>query len=452
MRWTLFSTTWRCAWRRLRPALAQNPLLALGAVAACAVVPVVAVVAGARLDARYVELTRDETVLRSLALGLCATGLVAGAAVALLAPGLAQLGHALEAAPISRAAAAWSLTVAPVCVGGAAILVPFLLFAVPLAGVEGFVLVEATATGAVLGAACGEGLRLSSRLEPPGLAVLGSAIGLWALCGEAMGAAWYAGPAGSVAGHSSLPSVLLLGVFALGGVGLWLAACAVQSKAQVRRRDVRTTSLPRRAVPAVAVATARRIVRHRELRLQAAAAVVLPVAVGASLGAALEVGGGPLLTFAVGLSITAAALLPAAAFGLGRDAGWLFGVAPRSSRVLAGAVALGGAGPSLAVVAAAALFCAPFARGDPPTYLELEGTAAFVLGCATFGGAAVPWRPDRLLQQLGSYGSVIAVVVFAWLVVGKLEGVGGLDGTVFTLVAGNLVLALGVTAAGAIAR
>ena len=97
-------------------------------------------------------------------------------------------------------------------------------------------------------------------------------------------------------------------------------------------------------------------------------------------------------------------------------------------------------------------FSAPFARGDPSTYLELEGAAAFVLGCAAFGGAAVPWRPDGLLQQLASYGSVIAVVVCGWLAVGRLEGAAGLDETAFTLVAGNLVLALGVAAAGAIAR
>jgi hypothetical protein len=186
--------------------------------------------------------------------------------------------------------------------------------------------------------------------------------------------------------------------------------------------------------------------------VQAAAAVVLPVAVAVSLGATLDVGGAPVLAFAVGLSITAAALLPAAAFGLGRDARWLFDAAPRPTPVLAGAVALAGVGAALAVVAAAALSTVPFARGDLSTYLELEGVAAFVLGCAAFGGAAVPWRADRLLQQLASYGSLIAVVVCGWLAAGRLEGALGLDGTTFTLVAGNLVLALGVAAAGAIAR
>ncbi|MBA3384733.1 MAG: hypothetical protein H0T20_08780, partial [Actinobacteria bacterium] len=190
----------------------------------------------------------------------------------------------------------------------------------------------------------------------------------------------------------------------------------------------------------------------RELRAQAAAGVLVPVVVAASLGATLDVGGRPLLAFAVGLSITAAALLPAAAVGLGRDGVWLFDTSPRPARVLAGSIALGGIGASLAVVATAALFAAPFARGDPSAYLELEGAAAFVLGCAAFGGAAVPWRADRLLQQLASYGSVIAVVVCGWLAVGRLDGAAGLDGTAFTLVAGNLVLALGVVSSGAIAR
>jgi hypothetical protein len=452
MRWTLFSSAWRCAWRRLRPALEQNPLLAFAAGASCTGIPVSAVVAGIRLDARYAELARDDVVLRSLALGIGATGLVGGAAVALLAPGLAQLGRALEAAPISRAAAAWSLTIAPVCVGGAVLITPLLLFATVMAGVGGIVLAAATATVVVSGAGVGEALRLCGRLELPGLAVLGSAACLWAVGGAALGARWYAGPAGAVVGvRPPLVCLTLLGAFALCGVALWLAACAAPAKPRDRRRDVRATNLPGRAVPAVAVATARRLVRHRELRVQAAAAILLPVAVAASLGAKLDVGGGPLLAFAVGLSITAAALLPAAAVGLGADGGWLFDTAPRPSRVLAGSVALGGTGVSLAVVAVAALFTAPFARGDPSAYLALEGAAAFVLGCAAFGGAAVPWRPDQVLQQLASYGSVIAVVVSGWLAVGRLEGA-GLDGTAFALVAGNLVLALGVVAAGAIAR
>ena len=453
MRWTLFSSAWRCAWRRLRPALEQNPLLAFAAAASCAGVPVAAVVAGIRFDARYAELARDDAVLRSLALGIGATGLVAGAAVALLAPGLAQLGGALEAAPISRVAAAWSLTIAPACVGGVVLVAPLLLFATAMAGVDGIVLAAATATAVLTGAALGEGLRLGGRLEPSGLAVLGAAAGLWAIGGAALGADWYVGPAGAVAGaRPPLLCLTLLGAFALGAVALWLAGCAVQATTRDRRRDVHATNLPGQAVPAVAVATARRVVRHRELRVQAAAAVLLPVAVAASLGATLDVGGGPLLAFAVGLSVTAAALLPAAAVGLGGDGGWLFDTAPRPARILAAAIALGGVCVSLAVVAAAALFALPFARGDPTAYLELEGAAAFVLGSAAFGGAVVPWRADRLLQQLASYGSVIAVVVCVWLAVGRLEGAAGLDGTAFTLVAGNLVLALGVAAAGAIAR
>ena len=453
MRWTLFSSTWRCAWRRLRPALARNPLLAVAAAASCAGIPIAAVVAGIRLDQRYAELARDDLVLRSLALGIGATGLVAGAAVALLAPGLAQLGGALEAAPISRAAAAWSLTIAPACAGGVVLLAPLLLFATAMGGIDGIVLAAASATTLVTGAALGEGLRLCGRFHVHGPTVLGSAAGLWVMGGAMLGAGWYAGPAGAVAGvHASLLSLVLLGALGLGGVVVWLAGSAVQPSTRERRREVRATNLPGRAVPAVAVATARRVVRHRELRVHALAAVVVPVAVTAAVGAKLDVGGGPLVVFAVGLSITAAALLPAAAIGLGGDGGWLFDTSPRSARIVAGAVALGGVGVSLAVVATAAIVAAPFARGDPSAYLELEGAAAFVLGCAALGGAAVPWRADRLLQQLASYGSVIAVVVFGWLAVGKLEGAAGLDGTAFTLVAGNLVLALGVAAGGAIAR
>jgi hypothetical protein len=453
MRWTLFSATWRCAWRRLRPVLEQNPVLALAAGAVCAGIPVTAFLAGIRLDARYAELARDDAVLRSVALGLGATGLVLGAAVALLAPGFSQLGRGLEAAPISRPSAAWAVTIAPACAGGGVLLAPLLLFAIAMAGVDGIVLAGATATVVLTGAALGEGLRLSAGLEPPGLAVVASSVALWVIGGKAFDGGGYEGAAGAMAGaRSPLASVTLLAGLALCAAGLWLAGCAMRSQTRKRRRDVRATSLPARAMPAVAVATARRIARHHQLRVQAGAAVLVPVGVTAWLGATLDVGGAALLAFAVGLSITGAALLPAAAAGLGGDAGWLFETAPRRASVVGVAVALGGVGASLAVVIGTALVVAPFARGDPSVYLELESVAAFVFGCAALGGAVVPWRADGLLQQLASYGSVIAIVVCAWLAVGRLGGAAGLEGTGFTLAIGNTVLLLGVAAAGAIAR
>jgi hypothetical protein len=453
MRWTLFSATWRCAWRRLRPVLEQNPLLALAAGVVCAGIPVAAVTAGTRLEARYEELARDGEALRSVALGLGATGLVVGAAVALLAPGFSQLGRGLEAAPISRPSAAWAVTIAPACAGGAVLLAPFLLFVGVMAGMDGIVLAAATATAVLTGAALGEGFRLSAGLEPPGLAVVASSVGLWVIGGMVLGGAWYEGAAGAMGGTRSPPaSVALLGALAVCGAGLWLAGCAMRSPTGKHRREVRATSLPARAMPAVAVATARRIARHQQLRVQASAAVLVPVGVTAWVGATLDIGGAALLAFAVGLSITGAALLPAAAVGLGGDSGWLFETAPRPASVMAVAVAFGGVGASLAVVIGTALVVAPFARGDPSVYLELESVAAFVFGCAVFGGAVVPWRADGMLQQLASYGSVIAIVVCAWLAVGRLEGVAGLEGTAFTLATGNLVLLLGLAAVGAIAR
>src|SRR5687768_16075675 len=158
----LFSAAWRCAWRRVRPVLQQNPLLPFAVLALCVVIPVAAAVGGLHLDESYAELARDRVVLRSLALGIGATGLVGGAAVALLAPGLAQLGAALEAAPVSRAAAAWSLTIAPACVGGVVLLTPLLVFAVAMAGEDGVVIAVATAAALVLGAAPARGFGSAS--------------------------------------------------------------------------------------------------------------------------------------------------------------------------------------------------------------------------------------------------------------------------------------------------
>ena len=459
MRWKLFSSVWKCAWRRVRPAMVEYPLLALLAAAACIAVPLGAALAGARLAEPFEGVRADPASLGSLALGIGATGIVAGAAFALLAPSSGLLGRRLEGAPISRVSAAWSLTVAPACAAGAVLLAPPALFAVALVGERGLALVAAGAGAVLLGAALGEGLRLCSRGVPVGAAFAAVVGVVWAVGGLVSGAGPEQGPAAALVpmlgrGSAARPLCTLLAA-AVVGAALWLAACAVPRADHRGLREARMTRLPRGVHAALSVATARRLVRRPELQVQAFAAVFVPLAAAGALHFALEVGGEPLLGFAAGLSLTAAALIPAAAHGLGLDAAWLFAAAPRSRTGLATAVAAAGVVVAAALVVATSLLAVPVARASPATYLELEGVVAFVLGCAALGGSTVPWRPDRLLQQLGSYGATAAVVIVAWAALGRLEDPAaavGLDGSAFSLAVGNATLVLGLVGSGAMAR
>ena len=158
---------------------------------------------------------------------------------------LAQLGRALEGAPITRVDAAWALTIAPACAGGVVLLGPFLLFATVMAGVNGIVLAAAAATAVLTGAALGEGLRRCGRPELSGLAVVAAAAGLWAIGGSALGGEWYEGPTGVMAGaHPPQVSLTLLATLALAGAALWLAACAMPSATGERRREVQGDAPP----------------------------------------------------------------------------------------------------------------------------------------------------------------------------------------------------------------
>jgi hypothetical protein len=235
------------------------------------------------------------------------------------------------------------------------------------------------------------------------------------------------------------------------GLALWIVACGVARRERAPTRVARLRRLPARAGPAVALVTARRILRRRDLRLHGSTAIVLPV--GAAIGAwvALGVSGAAASVFCIAVTLTAAALYPPAALGLTRGGRWLLGSAPRRPSAIAAAAAVGGAGAALALLVASALLSAPLGLPRASVYLELESASAFVLGCSVLAGAVVPWHPDRVFVQLASYAAVLGVVVAAWTALGRLERVVP-DGTVFAVLAGNLTLALGVGAAAAVAR
>ena len=51
----------------------------------------------------------------------------------------------------------------------------------------------------------------------------------------------------------------------------------------------------------------------------------------------------------------------------------------------------------------------------PVTLAPLAAAALVVLGAALLAGALVPWRSERLTEQLGAYAAFAAVLTAVWL-------------------------------------
>ena len=457
MRWAIFSATWICAWRRLRPVLAANPILGAAAVVAVAATPPACVFGGLRLADGFALAASDEGFVRALALALATTGLVAGAAFALLAPRPSVLGSELAAAPLTRRALVAATVVAPALGAGRGLAVVAGLLFVPLARASGSIVVICFAASACLGATAGEGFDLCVRRDPAGVVVI-----------SAVGAAWLAagrdqaelGPGALVVaafedpGSRRAVGALLAALAAAGAYGWLIAAARPRSEVDAGGR-VRAIGLPTSGAAALFVATLLRLARHPQLRLNGLAAVVVPLALSGAMWIALDVGGAVLVGFGVGLALTVAALFPAAARGLSADASWLLDVTPTGASVRAAAITCAGVAAAAAVVVAVAALPAPLVRADLVTYAQLEAAAAFVLGCAAFAGAVVPWRPDQVVQQLGSYGTLVAVAVLAWVLTSRLEPLAaalGASELTFGLVVGNAVLVAGLAGSAAAAR
>ena len=448
MHWAISRAVCACAWRRVRPALAENPLLAALAAFLVAAAPGAAFWAGARLSSAFAEAAADPAFVRALAVGLGLSAVVAGSSVALLAPGPEALGPQVAAAPRPRAALATGAVIVPVCVAACLPALVLACFVVPLAGSTGVELLLLALACASLGTALGEGVRLVAAGEPSGAPTFAAVALAWAAASSAHGGRVALGPIGAVDAERGL---VALPAVAATGLVLWIVACGLARRERPPTRVARLRRLPARAGPAVALVTARRILRRPDLRLHGATAVVLPLGAALAAWAALGIVGAAASVFCVAVTLTAAALYPPAGLGLTRGGRWLLASAPRRGSAIAAAAAAGGVGAAAALLVAAALLSAPLGLPPASIYLELESASAFVLGCAVLSGAVVPWHPDRILHQVVSYVAVLGVVVAAWTAVGLLGRIVP-DGTAFAVLAGNLMLALGVSAAAVLAR
>jgi hypothetical protein len=326
-------------------------------------------------------LREADPALLALAAGL--TAALAGGVVTLLSPGTRALGTQLEAAPIPRVPALLGLRLFAPAAALVLLALPVALFAAPVAGTATPVVLVRLAGAVALGGAAVEAALALARRSLGGVPVV-AVLALLLLARGSVFAAPFA-------------------------IALWVMSLATRPDERAPRAMVRVVARRRSS------ATAMRYARRRDLRRQAAACVVLAVVGAASLrtaGVPNEVA----VSFAGATALLGAAVVPLAAPGLDRRADWLWRSTPTRRWMLAlvhGSVALGLGILVAAVGVAGALAAAP---ADPAVLLPLAAGAAVVLGAALLGGSLVPWRADRLAEQLGAYAAFGVVVSTLFLV------------------------------------
>jgi hypothetical protein len=368
----------RCTWRRVEAAFVAAPFLVGAGALGAAALPALAFWGGARA-APALRATDPLT----LALGTGLVAALAGAVLTLLVPAQGALGPQLETAPIPQVTAFVGLRLLPPAAALALLAVPTALFAAPV----------------------------TRRATPLVLARLLGAVAVGGAAAEAVL---------SLARRSlqCVPVVacLLLPVFAWKSVAvvpfavaLWIAAVAVRPDERPARASVRVLGRGRAAT------TVFRYARRRELRQQTAAACALAIAGSVALratGAPNEV----TALFGGSTALLGAAVVPLAAPGLDRRAEWLWRSTPVPRAELAllyGIIAL-----VLGLVAAAVGVAGPLvvAPVTPAFVLPLAVGAVVLLGAGLLAGSLVPWRSDRLAEQLGAYaafGVVLSSLLFA---------------------------------------
>lgn len=416
MHWTLCRATIACGWRRARPALEQNPLLTLLAGAISLSLPALALLAGRKVGSQLAApLAAQESLASAFVLSLGWSAAVAGGAVAALAPGEAALGPQLRAAPLSRPTVFIALTALPAAFAGAGLLVaagPFVLaFAAssPGGGGAGIVLLAALLAAASMGSALVEAVVAAGRGAVAGPLVLGALGGLWSLGTLGAGGGALAGPLAYAAEALRDPAagpaepLVALGLTTAAAWGLWAAAACGRPAERPERRSLRPI-LPIPATPQLAwlAASLKRYSRRRELRRAAVAVLVLTAAGGLAAHVLLPLPAPSAFYLTGGPAVFGAALVPLAAFGLDREAAWLRHSVPAPPGRAMVASSLAALGLALALVGAAVAPVGLAASVPFADWARLGAAAVFTCASALLAGALVPWRPDRLTEQLVS--------------------------------------------------
>jgi len=405
----------RCQRRRAFGALRAAPLPGALALAALGAVPFAAWRAGRALAAALEPVLHDPELARLLTIAPAIAGATVGAAACVTTAGRRSLGPQLAALPVGARAALAATVLVPASVALALGLPAALALAVafgaasPGGPVAGLGLLAAGVAGAAAGAATAEsllqawaGARLRSTVS---LLCLGTAWGgMGLLLGSALlGPLARVGPA--LAGGSDALAALAEALLtaALGGA-VWLELA-------VRRPERTTAARPSRhrfvlgpVALALPLAAAILLVRRRDVRLAALAAVgfglggvVIAVRAGVPAPGPLHLGASS--------TLLGVALAPLAVGGIVSCGRWVWVCAPRA-RVLPCA-ALASAAHAVVVAALLPVLGASELLSEAPS--RALGQVGFVtLGLAAaalLAGGLAPWRASTMGDQFASFAT-----------------------------------------------
>jgi len=108
-------------------------------------------------------------------------------------------------------------------------------------------------------------------------------------------------------------------------------------------------------------------------------------------------------------------------------------------------------GAAAATVGGILLAAAPLAPLEPGAWPLAETALALVVAAAIVGGSVVPWRPDHVVDQIGSYAVVGAVTASLALLLSQLAAGAsslGLPEALAAAIAANASVAAAIAVAG----
>ena len=240
-------------------------------------------------------------------------------------------------------------------------------------------------------------------------------------------------------------------------------ALAFWTLAAIRMPDERPTRACARVLMPIcggpgfasALVAVKQLGRRPELRRTVGGAGVAAVAGAALFGYGL--GGGNDLSFilAAGAALLGCAVIPIAAYGIRQESAWLFDVAPgkKLKRDVAAAFAAFVLAFAVLVIELGLIWlAAPVIWSQ---VVPILGAAFVLFGAGLVIGAIVPWRSDRIIEQLAAF---MALAVLAFLfqlslgeVVSRSESA-GVPTVVITALALAVPPALGLSASAVAAH
>jgi hypothetical protein len=423
-----------CSWRRLRPFLVANPLVAAVALLALPGLPILALVAGGRVAPSLSKALLEQSgVIEAFVAAIVFSGAFAGAIIVAVAPGPDAFGPQLSVAPIRRmrflwAGAGFPLTLAALAVSGLLALAALPVAArLPAGRAFAIELLFAVLCACALGALTIESALAAARVRPAAVFSLCLIAAFWIVAASISGSR-VLGPFAAITGslkagrgdlalRSAALAVLTLAAFL---VWLYLSATRVPARVRAEPRIV-LLRMPRSPFRAGAVVAVKRLSRRTELRRQITAIIFLCVLIGPALLVLVPAVSDLVVLGMVSFTaVSGVALIALAAVGIDEEGQWLWTVAPSGARSRSAGNAFGAIVLALFTCLFAIAPSFAIARPSFSLLIDFIGFSCFVLGIAVVSGAIVPWRSDRVVEQIASYTACIVLVGALWYLVGKV--------------------------------